>query len=988
MSERFARALDLFHAACELPPAERGAFLEGACAGDARLLDEVRELLARDPMLADLPGPARRGAGAEPLPLPARIGPYHVLRHLGSGSSGDVYEAEQAAPRRKVALKVLRGGLAGERDLARFAREAEILARLDHPVIARVIETGVHGAGVAARPYLAMEYVEGVAPAEHAAARGLSLAERLLLMATIADGVAHAHSRGVIHRDLKQANVVVDAAGAPHVVDFGVARPAAVPSGVETLRGQLLGTLATMSPEQASGDPARIDVRTDVYALGAIAFELLAGRLPLELGDEPISRSLRRIEEEVPPRLGSLDRRLRGDIEAVVAKALEKDPERRYASAAELAAELRRAARGEPVTAAAPSLWRALAWSARRHRTAVAGAAAVVVALLLTSIGAVSRLLEARAHARRAEHEQAEAELARDAAESIVKFLGRLLQLPAPAAAGPDAKIKDVLRLWEAEVGSGLGGQPRIEARVRDILATTFMHLGLYGQAEANARRSRELYRTVVGANPMLPLRMTHIVVTALMDRGELAAADRELEGYLAEVAAGGEITAPQQMSAALTQVRLRLAQGRSAEAFELLGPLGAVLERDVAANPQNAVTHAGLRAEAERKSGNMPVAIEWQTRAVELGERFELPPRNMLARRGELAELLRAAGRLAEAIAELERCVAESGELEGVDHPYTLGLRLLLLRALADASQVPRALEVSEDLLAALRLPEHADLPLALPALTERGELLMRCGRLEEAEVAFREALERAGRLKDFQGSLLAETELRLGFLYGMQGRFDEAIPLMEGAVARLDDPAAGSTADGAARARTNLAVIYAAAGRFDLAEQAYRQSLEVLEAALGADHPLPLGASVSFSRFLSQHGGAAEARTRLTAAAERAARALGPDHLTSVLALESLAEVEFEAAQAEGDPAAAAAALARIEAALAALEARLPAFSEEVSTAANALVEAYCESGRRADAAELLERRRARAVVELAPDDPRHAELAAELAELGDSD
>ena len=322
---------------------------------------------ARRPRAADAP--------------PAQVAGYRVVRFIGRGGMGAVYEAEQDNPRRLVALKVIRPGLASRDLLKRFDREAHLLGRLHHPGIAQVYAAGRADDG---QPFFAMELVAGPPLTEYANRHRLDTAARLELLARVCDAVQHAHDQGVIHRDLKPPNILVDAAGQPKVLDFGVARAtdADLRATTATEVGQVIGTLAYMSPEQAAGDPAALDPRSDVYALGVVLFELLAGRLPYSLQGLPMAEAARVIHERDPDRLGSVNTAMRGDVETIVAKALEKDKARRYASAAALAADLRRFLAGEPIAARPASAWYQFRKFARRNKALVGGVAATFAALL------------------------------------------------------------------------------------------------------------------------------------------------------------------------------------------------------------------------------------------------------------------------------------------------------------------------------------------------------------------------------------------------------------------------------------------------------------------------------------------------------------------------------------------------------------------------------------------------------------------------------
>jgi WD40 repeat protein/predicted Ser/Thr protein kinase len=421
--ERRARVRALFGEAAELSPGERRAFLDAACLADPDLRAEVEGLLAVDadlraggpeetflktPLLRP-PGPPTNPATAA---LPPRIGRYRVLRLLGEGGMGAVYEAEQDNPRRNVALKVIRAGLASQALLQRFAREAEILGRLHDPGIAQVYEAGVAEGG---QHYFAMELIAGVPLDRYAREQALDARGRLQLVARVCDAVQHAHERGIIHRDLKPANILVESSGRPKVLDFGVARAADLgltAGGGRTEAGQLIGTLNYMSPEQASGDPAGIDRRGDVYVLGVLLYELLGHRLPYSLDGLPLPEAVRLIREKEPSRLGSLDGRLRGDVETIVAKALEKDPARRYASACELAADIRRHLSHEPIRARPPSALYQLRKFARRHRALVAVVLGIAVALVAGTVVSFLYAVRADHNARLARYETYRARLA------------------------------------------------------------------------------------------------------------------------------------------------------------------------------------------------------------------------------------------------------------------------------------------------------------------------------------------------------------------------------------------------------------------------------------------------------------------------------------------------------------------------------------------------------------------------------------------------
>jgi serine/threonine protein kinase len=298
---------------------------------------------------------------------------------------GMVYEAEQDRPHRLVALKIVRPGMVPASALRRFELEYEFLGRLQHPGIAQIYQAGVEDMEYGPQPYFAMELVRGKRLDVYVRAKAPGLRERLELVAAIADAVQHAHHRGIIHRDLKPANILVTDAGEPKVLDFGIARAAhdGVLTTMHTAAGEVLGTLSYMSPEQIAGDVTSVDTRSDVYALGVILYEVLAERPPYELDRKSLAEAARIISDTEPTRLSLATRAVPHDVETIVAKALEKEKERRYNSAADLAEDIRRFLRDEPITARPPSAAYQVRKFARRHKALVGGAIASLLVLLI-----------------------------------------------------------------------------------------------------------------------------------------------------------------------------------------------------------------------------------------------------------------------------------------------------------------------------------------------------------------------------------------------------------------------------------------------------------------------------------------------------------------------------------------------------------------------------------------------------------------------------
>jgi eukaryotic-like serine/threonine-protein kinase len=390
------RAAEIFLALSRVPPDQHAQVLAEQCGGDAEVRAEVARLLAAlelpdsfvtttdgRPALAASEPVSHAGARIGDSPLgDFTLGDFLVTRQIGSGATGVVYLAHQQHPARIVALKVLRREFMASAVQRRFEIEAELLGQMQHPGIAQVY--AAHPGDATTAPHIAMELVQGPPLIEFAESHRLSVRDRVELVARVCDAVQHAHQRGIIHRDLKPGNILVTADGQPKVLDFGVARTVGANvllTTVQTEAGQLLGTLAYMSPEQVAARPDAIDTRTDIHALGVILFRLLARRLPFGHDDPPLPELARRIVSDDAPRLGTIDASLRGDLEVIVARALAKDKDRRYASAAGLGNDLRRYLAGQPISASADSTWYTFRRQIRRYRLALGLTSAVVVAL-------------------------------------------------------------------------------------------------------------------------------------------------------------------------------------------------------------------------------------------------------------------------------------------------------------------------------------------------------------------------------------------------------------------------------------------------------------------------------------------------------------------------------------------------------------------------------------------------------------------------------
>jgi eukaryotic-like serine/threonine-protein kinase len=776
--ERWTEIKALLDGALEQPPAERERWLLAAAGGDAALAGEVAALLSLETEMGDflerplfdlhdpLGGGGRSGE---------EVGPYRLGREIGRGGMGVVYIAERADDeyRKTVAVKVLKRGLDTDEVIGRFRAERQILANLEHPNIARLIEGGTTTADHL--PYFVLEHVEGRPIDVYCDEEGLGLEERLRLFLVVCTAVAAAHRNLVVHRDLKPSNVLVTGDGTPKLLDFGIAKLLGPPEADApiTHRDRFFLTPEYASPEQVSGLP--VNTTTDVYSLGVLLFQLLTGRRPFELAGADLAEVARRLREEEAPRPSSvvpreLARRLAGDLDAIVGMALRKEPDRRYGSVEALAEDVRRHLAGLPVAAGPDSLAYRTRKLLRRHR--VGAAAAATIAALVVGFAVVATLL------------MTDAVRERTRSEKLVVFLLDMLRSPDPDRAnGATVTVLEVLDRAEANFLAGFEDDPELDGDFRHTLADLYVGLGQYDEARPLAEKALAIRQQVHGAVSMPVAETLHVLAEVDRYTQSAEAAEARIEQALEmqrELGGSGE----QSYLHALNNLAVSKKNRGDYAAAEPLHRQVLELKRKRydADHPEIATTLQNLAVLLHEK-GEPAEAIPLFETALAIRRRggredAPVPEAELVSTLNNLAASSEEVGQVARAVELYEESLAIGRRIYGDGHARLLGpLNNLALARLA-AGQLGAAEDLLEEALALT-----AERPRSKGVVLKNiAAVHLALGRLPEAETAAREALE-ALRAQDEPAWRIAEVESVLGAVLTRTGRAADAESLLLGA-------------------------------------------------------------------------------------------------------------------------------------------------------------------------------------------------------------
>ncbi|HXL20957.1 MAG TPA: tetratricopeptide repeat protein [Candidatus Dormibacteraeota bacterium] len=786
---------EIVGAALEREPGQRAAFLDEVCSRDATLRAEVESLLSAHAGAGGLSESAFATELADTAQVSKSVGPYRLLQKLGEGGMGQVWLAEQTAPvRRKVALKLIKAGMYDESALRRFQSERQSLAIMDHPAIAKVFDAGATPDG---QPYFAMEYVPGVAITKYCDEKKLKIRERLELFIRACEAVQHAHQKAIIHRDLKPANILVvevDGKPVPRIIDFGLAKavtPYFSGESMNTQAGGFVGTPGYMSPEQADPGIQDVDTRTDVYSLGVVLYELLTGFLPFDTAQWKKLRFeelLRHLREDDPPRPSTkvsgardtstsnaqargtepaqLVSALRGDLDWITMKALDKDRNRRYGAPSEIAADIRRYLSNEPIIARPASASYRLRKYVRRHRVAVTVAAGLFVLL------AVFAGLQA-VQLRRITRE-------RDRANRITEFMTNMFKVSQPSEArGNSITAREILDKSSKDIDTGLSKDPELQAKMMDTMGTVYRSLGLYSPSEALLSRSLDIKRARLGEQDPETLSTAAGLATTLWNEGRFPDAEKLLRTTIDSQRRVLGVEDPATLRSMSDLAIVFHGQGHDADAEKLDRQIVEIERRVLGPeHPETLTTISNLALVLRDEGGRYAEAEKFNREVLEARRRTlgQDHPDTLRSIANLAFTLQTEGGRDAEAESLLRGVLETQRRMLGPEHPDTLRTIGTLAILLNRSGQRAAAEQLQRDLLEIQRRtlgPAHAG---TLNTMSNLAATLVEEKKLQEAEQLGRQTLALQQEKYGTEHRDTLRTMLNLGATLQDEGKLAEA--------------------------------------------------------------------------------------------------------------------------------------------------------------------------------------------------------------------